>query len=217
MESERAGGTCGKARGFMKRKAGLRVVLAVLFLIGAAQAFAHPHVFITNKMWAVFEGSALARIDFEWTFDESFSNMIISDYDKGKKGTFDAKEAAALKIGAFDNLRNYHYFIALRLDGRPLALPPIANFRPSISGLNLVYRFSLPVNLALKAGTPSTLGVVIYDDTYYVAFDRMSVSDVVVEPSATVDCAVSIEKTTAKAVWPGQFMPDQVVFRMRGP
>ena len=49
--------------------------------------------------------------------------MVIADYDKGKKGSFNEEEAAALKKGAFDNLRNYHYFLALFVDGKQRELP----------------------------------------------------------------------------------------------
>ena len=31
----------------------------------------------------------------------------------------------------------------------------------------------------------------------------------------SVEAAVSIEKTKVKAEWPGQFMPDQIVLRMK--
>ena len=44
----------------------------------------------------------------------------------------------------------------------------------------------------------------------------MKVAYVALESDTDVDCAVSIEKTKVKAVWPGQYMPDQVVLRMKG-
>jgi hypothetical protein len=30
-----------------------------------------------------------------------------------------------------------------------------------------------------------------------------------------VTCAISVEKTTVKPAWPGQYMPDQLVLRMK--
>jgi ABC-type uncharacterized transport system substrate-binding protein len=140
--------------------------------------------------------------------------MIAADYDRGKKGSFTEAEAAALKKGAFDNLRNYHYFLALHLNGKPLALPAIGDFKPTLRAGKLVYSFSLPLALPIAA-TGSELRITIYDDSYYVAFDKMSPSDVAIRSGDSIAVAVSIEKTKVKAEWPGQFMPDQIVLRMK--
>jgi ABC-type uncharacterized transport system substrate-binding protein len=190
-------------------------VLAVLWSVClAGEAFAHPHVFITCHVQVYFDDAGLSKLSFEWTFDELFSQMIIADYDNGGKGYFTGAEAAALKKGAFDNLVNYHYFVALGLDGKVVKLPPIRDFKPSIAGGRLVYAFSLPLSVPL-AGQPRKVTVTIYDDTYYVAFDKMSVADVDVQAKPSVECAVSIEKTKVRATWPGQFMPDMVVLRLK--
>lgn len=178
--------------------------------------FAHPHVFIANTMRVVFDGHYLDHIEFQWVFDDLFSSMLLTDFDRNHTGHFTAAEAAAIKKGAFDNLRNYHYFLAFSIDGRPIRLPPIEHFVPSISNGALVYDFSLPLRLEIEKNIAHTVGIVIYDDTYYVAFDIMKVAYVALESDTDVDCGVSIEKTKVKAVWPGQYMPDQVVLRMKG-
>lgn len=197
----------------MRRAA--RAPLAILVaLVPALGAHAHPHVFISSRVELDFDGSSLARISVDWTFDELFSQMIVADYDHGKKGSFTDAEAADLKKGAFDNLRNYHYFLAFSVGGKPVALPPIKDFKPSIRDGKLVYSFSLPIALAV---TPAgrELRITIYDDTYYVAFDKMSPADVAIASGDLVETEVSIEKTKVKAEWPGQFMPDQIVLKMR--
>jgi ABC-type uncharacterized transport system substrate-binding protein len=186
------------------------------FALSAAGISAHPHVFITNRMLVTFDGSTLSRIDLEWTFDELFSSTIIADYDQNRNGKFEPKEASELRIGAFDNLSNYHYFVALFLDGKAITMSPIRDFKPSISGNRLVYRFGIPLKVTIGIGERHSLGVTLYDDSYYSAFDRIHPADVVVEKSAGVECLVSIEKTIVKASWPGQYMPDQVVLRMKG-
>ena len=80
--------------------------------------------------------------------------MIVADYDHGKEGSFTDAEAADLKKGAFDNLRNYHYFLAFSVGGKPVALPPIKDFKPSIRDGKLVYSFSLPISPRGHAGRP---------------------------------------------------------------
>ena len=188
--------------------------VAIIVALPALGAYAHPHVFISSHVAVDFEADALTRVSVDWTFDELFSQMILADYDAGKKGSFTETEAAALKKGAFDNLRNYHYFLALSVDGKAITLPPIKDFKPSIRDGKLVYVFSLPFDLKIPA-TTRELRITIYDDTYYVAFDKMSPDDVALRSGEAVETAVSIEKTKVKAQWPGQFMPDQIVLRMR--
>ena len=94
---------------------------AVLFLVlGALPVSAHPHVFINDKVTVTFDAGTLQGIGFTWTFDDMFSNMILSDYDPNHTGHFSAAQAKALKEGAFDNLENYHYFVALAIGNKPV-------------------------------------------------------------------------------------------------
>jgi ABC-type uncharacterized transport system substrate-binding protein len=188
----------------------------ILILAPAAAAYAHPHVFITSHVAFDFDGTTLTRVSVSWTFDELFSQMILADYDRGRKGSFSDAEAAELKKGAFDNLRNYHYFLALFIDGKHTPLPPIQNFKPSINTGRLVYSFSLPLSIKIESAGRE-LRLTIYDDTYYVAFDKMiPAQDIELRSSTDVASTVGIEKTKVKAEWPGQFMPDQIVLRMKG-
>jgi ABC-type uncharacterized transport system substrate-binding protein len=188
------------------------VALTAMLLLPVVSAFAHPHVFITSHVAVDMKSSIVNRISIDWTFDELFSQMVVADYDRGKKGYFTESEAAALKKGAFDNLRNYHYFLALFVDNKPKPLPPIADFKPSMHGGRLVYSFALPLDVPIPAAGRE-LRLTIYDDTYYVAFDKLQASDVGIEGDSTATSYVSIVKTKVKAEWPGQFMPDQILIR----
>ena len=76
--------------------------LVVVFLAAALPAFAHPHVFVNNKMTVVFDGGMLQGISFTWTFDEMFSNMILADYDPKHTGQFNAAQVKAVKAGAVE-------------------------------------------------------------------------------------------------------------------
>ena len=193
---------------------GRRLLLAVLLaVVPVFPALAHPHVFITSKVGIEAGGGSVRRISVEWTFDDLFSEMVVSDYDKAKKGYFTDGEASALKKGAFDNLRNYHYFLALFVDGAAKPLPPIADFKPTIASGRLVYSFSLPLNIVVPP-RGREIRLTIYDDTYYVAFDKMSPSDVAIGGNGSVSADVSIVKTKVKAEWPGQFMPDQILIKL---
>ena len=195
-----------------------RALPALVLLLGSAlPVLAHPHVFIANRMTLAFDQGLFQGINFQWTFDPMFSAMILGDYDPGHTGRFDAAHAEALKEGAFDNLVNYHYFIALWVGGKPVKKFAIQKFTPSVADKGrLVYSFFVPVKLPLTAEDQTVL-LTVYDDTYYVAFDILHVQDVTVASGPDVACDLSVQKTKVKAEWPGQYMPDQLVIRFKEP
>jgi len=194
-----------------------RPLIAALLLASALPAAAHPHVFISNHTTITFDQGMLQGVSFQWTFDPMFSEMILGDYDPGHTGRFDASRAAALKEGAFDNLENYHYFVAIWVKGKPVKKLVIQKFTPSVTDKRrLVYTFFVPVKLPVTAEDQTVL-LTVYDDTYYVAFDILHLSDVTVQGGADVACDLSVQKTKVKPEWPGQYMPDQLVIRFKEP
>jgi ABC-type uncharacterized transport system substrate-binding protein len=191
------------------------VLVFLLASLSASIAAAHPHVFINNRMTVLFEGGKLKGISFRWTFDDMFSSMILTDFKPGVDGNFNAAATNAIKTGAFDNLKNYHYFLALFIGGKAIKDMHIERFTPSVvEGTKLVYSFFVPLDLPIAA-EEQTVSVTVYDDTYYVAFDLMRSDDVKIKGDEGLSIALSIEKTKVKPLWPGQYMPDQVVIRFK--
>ena len=188
---------------------------ALLFLAAALPACAHPHVFVANRMTVQFEAGMLQGITFSWTFDDMFSSMILSDYDPKHTGQFDAAQVKAVKEGAFDNLENYHYFIALAVGKKQLPRFAIQKFTPSVADKKLVYTFFVPLKVPVQP-TGQSVRVTVYDDSYYVAFDILHLEDVTVQAGQDVNCTLSVEKTKVKPTWPGQYMPDQLVISFKG-
>jgi ABC-type uncharacterized transport system substrate-binding protein len=191
------------------------LAVAVLLLAAAANAAGHPHVFIDNRMTLAFDAGTLKGILVSWTFDKMFSATMFADFPAKPDGTYDPRVAADLKAGAFDNLSNYHYFLAFQVAGKPLKKITIQKFVPTVTnGTILVYSFFVPLDIPLTSAD-QTVRVTVYDDSYYVAFSPMHVEDMTVTGSDGVSCRLSVEKTTVKPAWPGQYMPDQLVIRMR--
>jgi ABC-type uncharacterized transport system substrate-binding protein len=190
--------------------------LLIFLAVGVLPAFSHPHVFVNNRMTVTFDADALQGIAFTWTFDDMFSNMILSDYDPKHTGHFDAAQVKALKQGAFDNLENYHYFVALAVGKKPVSHFRIDRFTPSVTAENkLVYSFFIPLKVPVQP-TDQSVRLTVYDDSYYVAFDLLHLDDVTVQAGPEITCNLSIEKTKVKPLWPGQYMPDQLVIRFKG-
>jgi ABC-type uncharacterized transport system substrate-binding protein len=192
--------------------------LALALILGTAAtlaAFAHPHVFISNKMTVLFDGGMLKGMTFRWTFDDMFSEMILTDLKPNADGNFSAKQTATIKAGAFDNLENYHYFLAFFVGEKRLKKIRIEQFTPRVlDGGKLVYSFFVPLDVPVTTDEQN-VRVTVYDDTYFVAFDLMHAEDVTVEGDDGVSVGLSIEKTKVKPLWPGQYMPDNLVIRFR--
>jgi len=190
--------------------------LVVVFgTVAVVAALAHPHVFINNKMTVLFDGGKLKGMTFRWAFDDMFSEMILTDFKPNVDGNFSAKQIATIKGGAFDNLENYHYFLAFFIGKKPLRKIRIEQFTPSVvEGSKLIYSFFVPLDLPVTADE-QTVRVTVYDDTYFVAFDLMHADDVVVKGDEGVSVGLSIEKTKVKPLWPGQYMPDNLVIRFK--
>lgn len=190
-------------------------LLVLLLAAAAPPCDAHPHVFVSNRMTVLFDQGALQGITFQWTFDDMFSAMILADYDPAHTHQFDAARTKELKAGAFDNLENYHYFVAISIGKTPVRRLSIERFAPSVTDKGrLVYSFFIPVKLTV---TPEeqTVALTVYDDSYYVAFDILHVQDVEVQAGPEVACALAVQKTKVKPAWPGQYMPDQLVIRFK--
>jgi len=194
----------------------LRTALAAFLLTTAVwSADAHPHVFISNRMTIVFDDGLLTGVRFFWTFDQMFSAMIFTDFTPGPDGTFSPPNITAIESNDFDNLENYHYFLALFVGRQPVKKIRIEQFRPFVvDGDRLVYSFFVPLNLHASAMIHA-LRVTVYDDTYYVAFDPMRTTDVQIQGGAGMAVDLSVEKMTVKPLWPGQYMPDQLVVQYR--
>jgi ABC-type uncharacterized transport system substrate-binding protein len=186
-----------------------------LFLVAALPIAAHPHVFIADRMTVVFDKGMLLGISFQWTFDDMFSNMILADYDPQRTGKLTPAQGRAVKEGAFDNLANYHYFVAFWIGKKPVREFKIEQFTPSeTGGKSLVYSFFVPLNVPVQQAEQTVLATV-YDDSYYVAFDILHTDAVAVKAGDDVSCQLSVQKTQVKPEWPGQYMPDQLVIRFK--
>ena len=115
-------------------KARVPALLALFGLVAALAAFAHPHVFINNKMTVLFGDGVLKGMTFRWAFDDMFSEMILTDFKPNADGNFSAKQTATIKAGAFDNLENYHYFLAFFVGEKRLKKIPNRAVQPQRRG-----------------------------------------------------------------------------------
>jgi len=167
------------------------VAAALLGLLGAAPAMAHPHVFVDNSVIFVFDGSDLAGVRVHWVFDDMFGTMIREDFDADGDGTFSEAEIQAVKVGAFDNLRNFDYFTFIEVDGKSSRVQQVEGFRAGFCEDKLFYDFFVPCRVSGAGGRHRVL-LSLHDPEYYA--DVYTPEDAVpgMENAAGVEAQVSV-------------------------
>src|SRR5687768_18506435 len=89
-------------------------------MLAVAPAAAHPHVFIENKMAFVFDAGKVTALRLTWAFDDVFSDSLLTQFDADGDGAFDDLEIKAVGEGVLPNLKMFHYFTYVFVDGKQL-------------------------------------------------------------------------------------------------
>jgi ABC-type uncharacterized transport system substrate-binding protein len=157
-------------------------------LLGASPARAHPHVFVEHTLTVVVGGDGLEGIRFAWTFDEMFSSMVVLTFDTNKDKSLSAAEVKTIEQKHFANLKDFNYFVQLRVNDKPVTVTSYKDFQVKLADGQVVYEFTVPVKAA-----EGTLEVSVDDPTYYSAFMLSQRSPVQVQSSKNyrVDCRVA--------------------------
>ena len=110
------------------RKIFLVGLLVLILSIPALTSWSHPHIFLYSTVKVVFDEKGLAGVQVNWVFDEMFSSMMILDFDKNRNGRFEPAEIESLKKGAFDNLRQFDYFMHIKISGKSFKVKYVTDF-----------------------------------------------------------------------------------------
>jgi hypothetical protein len=131
-------------------------------IAGAAPhaAFAHPHVWVDYYVNAVGGKGGITKLKFRWHFDDMFTSMVKEDFHIR---TVTKQNIATLRDGAFSNLKNYHYYTYMKVDGEEFDPKDIADFGAEMKGANLEYTFT--INLPHPA---KKVELSLYDPEFYV-------------------------------------------------
>lgn len=155
------------------KKVIFKIILYHLFLVAdllavTSSVLAHPHVFIVNRVDAVFDDQGLGGIRIKWIFDEFFSAMIMEEYDQNHNGALEDREVTLIKKEAFDYLAEHDYFVFIHIDNAPFKVQFVRDFWASVSNGRLCYGFLIPCHVK-AIHTPKTMRISVYDPTYYSA------------------------------------------------
>ena len=159
--------------------------------------YAHPHVFIVQRVNIEFDDQGLAGFKMRWSFDAMFSSMIIGDYDRNKNGQLESEEVQTIKEKAFNYISNFNYFTFIKIDGKSFEVKYVKGFEAILENNKLIYEFFVPCHVA-AIGPFKEIIVAIYDPSYYTAifFAKNRPASMSFSESYDVKTAIRKDETT---------------------
>src|SRR5581483_1340816 len=133
-------------------------------------AAAHPHIWIEYAAVVLFDGEALKGVRFTWTFDSMYSSMLFHDYTSRPRGGLTPADIKKLQKGAFEDTRDQHYFVEVKLNGKPVAFQQASDFSASYEGGRMSYSFTIPVRLETPLAQ-NTIEIAAFDTEFYIDFE----------------------------------------------
>jgi len=152
----------------------LRAVLSpvaaalALLVAGAAPASAHPHVWIDYTVTVRFGPDGPEGVRVTWAFDEMISSLIIQKYDADRDGAFSARESQAIEKEHLVHLKEFQYFLELKVDGVAVPVTGVKDFQARNVRGQLHYLFTAPIPRATRK--EGRVDVNVMDPTFYTAF-----------------------------------------------
>jgi ABC-type uncharacterized transport system substrate-binding protein len=197
------------------RRAVAASALVLSVLIAAAPALAHPHVFIENKVAFVFDAGKVTALRLSWAFDEVFSDSLLMQFDADGDGAFDDLESKAVGEGTLPNLKMFHYFTYVFVDGKQLDPIDPANFVATADDKRVVtFRMTVPLPQPVDPRT-AALATEIYDREYYVQVDLAQQDPVSLESAGDVPCGATVRDDIEGAYFGGVVMPQEIALQCR--
>ena len=110
----------------------------------------------------------LAAVQVTWVMDAFNSADLIYSYDLDDDRRISAAESRALHDNAFQHLRDVGYYVQVSVGGQGVSVPEARDFQASIREDQMIYRFTLPVELDWS--TLEGVGLAMFDQSYFIQF-----------------------------------------------
>lgn len=188
---------------------------ALLPMLGAVAmpAAAHPHVFIDNRVAFVFDAGKVTALRVHWVFDEIFSDDLLNQFDADGDGKFDGLESKAVGEGTLPNLKQFHYFTYVWVDGRQLDPVDPIDFVASADASRVVtFAMSVPLPAPVDPRTQA-LATEIYDREYYVQVELAQQDPVALENADGVPCGATVRDDHENAYFGGYVIPQEIALQ----
>jgi ABC-type uncharacterized transport system substrate-binding protein len=192
----------------------LLIGIALLWAsLHAPIAWSHPHVFIHTTVDAVFDDKGLAGFRIRWVFDEMFSGMIRMDFDRNDNQKFEPAEVAAVKEGAFSNLKSFDYFVHIHINGEPFRVQFVKDFSAAIHGNKMTYTFFVPCHVRATSSMKK-MRISVYDPEFYSSIFLIR-DPLGLENAEPFDVSYRVKENPEEAYYFGQIIPQEIHMRFK--
>ena len=149
----------------------LRHLLALSLLggaLGAKQAQAHPHVWITASSELLYAADGtITGVRHAWTFDDMFSTYALQGIETKNKGVYSREELSSLAQTNVESLKEYGFFTFARADGKKEKFQEPVDYYLEYKDAALTLHFTLPLKTPVK---PKELVLEVFDPSFFIDF-----------------------------------------------
>jgi ABC-type uncharacterized transport system substrate-binding protein len=169
------------------------LMLAGLLALGAGQAQAHPHVWITSTSELIYASDgAITGVRHAWTFDDMFTSYVLQGIESKTKGAYSHEELAPLAQTNVESLKEFGFFTFARADGKKQKFQEPVDYFMEYKDGALTLHFTLPLNAPAKS---KELALEVFDPTFFVDF-KLAEKDPVRLVGAPSACQLSLQRPT---------------------
>ena len=149
----------------------LPATTALVAMLAAAPADAHPHVFAEARLDVVLSPDHLSvtALRHLWRFDELFSSTVLMQFDKNSDLKLDDAELKDVADTIFSSLAEYDYFQLVTVDGKDVHMNKPTQIMANFDNDQLIVLFESAPATPIKL--TGTIDFGVYDPTFYTAID----------------------------------------------
>jgi ABC-type uncharacterized transport system substrate-binding protein len=154
----------------------------ILFSFTKQTACAHPHAFVVCTFSFVMDEKGLAGFRQHWVLDEMTTVSVMDVVDTDHNAALSEKEKLALRDLTTKSLMEFHYFTAVRINGRDFPVRKITDFFAELKENKLIYNFLVPCPVVAISEKLQVVKVAVYDDSFYTYVTYAQQGDAGVDP-----------------------------------
>lgn len=159
------------------------LILTAAILFSDASAVAHPHAYLACTLSFSMDKKGLVGFRQHWVLDELTTASVMDVVDANRDMKLSLKEKKALRDMTVESLRTFHYFTAVRINGREFQVQTITDFSAELKSGRLVYDFMVPCPVAAEPGRRQEVKVAVYDQSFYTYVAYTAENDTGIDPT----------------------------------
>ena len=180
----------------------------------AISAHAHPHIFLNNKIQVIFDHEGVSGFKAFWYADDFSTAGLTDGYDENENGNLDDYEIKLFENDSVNNLKKYHYFTYLKLNGKPVSLKSIEDYKVSLIDNKIVFSFFIPFKTKAKLKNTEII-LSQYDKDYFSFISFADKKPVTLVNDGNFQSYFNIEENKKEAYYFGSVHPIALILRFK--